>query len=312
MRSHRLPSAFAGGIFMFINGAGVHRISAGVMQMKCQWQEYIRLLPQWMRQEVDKQGHADLQELRLRCGQTPQLCFQNRCHWLPRAVVRDDLSFVINTASKFSPWAAETIADGFITAPGGHRIGICGAAVVSHGKVTGISAPTSLCIRVAREFTDIAVSLRNVRGSILMIGPPGSGKTTLLRDLVRQYADMEKGSVAVIDQRQELFPMSLGQACFATGKCADIISGCPKAEGIHMALRSMNPTWIAVDEITAGEDCDAMLHAGWCGVTLLATAHAGSVNDLKNRPAYRLLMEKKLFQNVVVLHRDKSWTMERL
>ena len=280
--------------------------------MKCLWQEYIRLLPQWMRQELDRLGRVDLQELRLRSGQAPQLCFQDKSHWLSRPVSQEDLSFVINTATQFSPWAAETVSQGFITASGGHRIGICGITTVSNGRIRGVSTPTSLCIRVARDFPNIAGRLRYVSGSVLIIGPPGSGKSTLMRDLVRQYADMEKGCVAVIDQRQELFPMVQGQACFSTGKCSDIISSCPKSEGIHMALRCMNPRWIAVDEITAVEDCDALLHAGWCGVTLLATAHAGSVYDLKSRPIYNRLVDMKLFENIVVLHRDKTWTIERL
>lgn len=280
--------------------------------MQCQWQEYLRLLPQWMRQDVDRLGRSNLQEIRMRIGQVPALCAQSGSQRLSRIVTREDIAFVINTASHFSPWAAETITEGFITGPGGHRVGIGGITTVCHGKVTGISSPTSVCIRVARDFSALSSRLRGLSGSVLLIGPPGSGKTTLLRDLIRQYADMENGSVSVIDQRQELFPLFMGQACFPTGRCADIISGCPLSEGIYMALRCLNPTWIAVDEITETRDCDALLHAGWCGVTLLATAHAGSVSDLRNRPIYRPLVEKGLFENVVVLHRDKSWTVERM
>ena len=54
------------------------------------------------------------------------------------------------------------------------------------------------------------------------------------------------------------------------------------------------------------------LQAAGCGVNLLATAHASSVQDLYRRPAYARLMEKNLFPTVLVMHRDKSYHWERL
>ena len=280
--------------------------------MRCAWQAYINLLPHWMRQEVDERGREELQELRLRLGQPPQLVFQQRIDTIPNTVIVQDIAFVINAASEYSPWAAGTVKQGFLTAPGGHRIGICGVCTVADGNISGITLPTSLCMRVARDFTGIAGKAAEVCGSVLIIGPPGSGKTTLLRDLIRAKADAGQGSVAVVDEREELFPLYKGQTCFLPGKQTDIISGCPKKDGIEAVLRSMNPEWIAVDEITAQADCDALLHAGWCGVNLLATAHAGSVQDLKTRLIYQTLISQKLFSTVLILRKDKSWTMERM
>jgi len=172
--------------------------------------------------------------------------------------------------------------------------------------------PTSLCIRVAKDFENIAKNTADISGSILIIGPPGSGKTTLLRDLIRQKSNTCLGSISVVDEREELFPLFKGQACFDAGRSTDILSGCSKSDGIEAVLRSMNPRWIAVDEITAQTDCEALLHAGWCGVNLLATAHAGSLRDLRSRPVYQPLIRCNLFQTVLILHRDKSWTMERI
>lgn len=278
--------------------------------MRCAWQAYLNLLPHWMRQEVDKQGRDGLQELRMRIGQPPELLFQRRCHRLDRQATKEDIGFIINVASEYSPWAAATVGQGFLTAQGGHRIGICGISTMSNGRMCGISQPTSLCIRVARDFTDI--SPRDTTESVLIIGPPGSGKTTLLRDLIRGKSNSGQGSVAVVDEREELFPIFKGQACFTAGARTDVLSGCPKVMGIEAVLRSMNPEWIAVDEITSQVDCEALLHAGWCGVKLLATAHAGSVLDLKTRPVYQPLIQNRLFSTILLLHRDKSWTMERM
>lgn len=280
--------------------------------MKCAWQAYINLLPHWMRQDVDKLGREGLQELRIRTGLKPELIFQNSTAILDKPATKTDMTFIINAASAYSPWAAGTVSQGFLTAAGGHRIGICGVCIVQNGKISGISTETSLCIRVARDFQKITGSAANVTSSVLIIGPPGSGKTTLLRDLIRCKSDAGQGSVAVVDEREELFPLWQGHACFPPGKRTDILSACPKAAGIEAVLRNMNPEWIAVDEITAKQDCEALLHAGWCGVNLMATAHAGSMQDLLSRPVYQPLITHKLFPTVLILRRDKSWTMERM
>jgi len=91
-----------------------------------------------------------------------------------------------------------------------------------------------------------------------------------------------------------------------------VLSGCGKAAGVEMLLRTMNPAVIAVDEITAASDCEALLHAGWCGVQLLATAHAGSRRELFTRPVYKPLIQSGLFQNLIIIQQDKSWTLERM
>lgn len=273
--------------------------------MRCAWKELLSILPTWMRHPVDELGRDTLQELRLRRGRYPELIRANGNTELPQAVSEEDLRYVVNTASRYSPWASETVARGYITAAGGHRIGLCGEAVLQECSVRGLRRVDSLCVRVARDICDIATGLQWNRGSILLIGPPGYGKTTLLRDLIRLRAKSE--TVAVVDERGELFPVEGG---FALGKRMDVLIGCPKPQGIEMLLRVMGPSTVAVDEITSEQDCDALLQAGWCGVSLLATAHAASVQDLMSRPVYRPLLRSGLFNTVVTLHRDKSWKAE--
>lgn len=265
-----------------------------------------------MRQEVDEQGRDSLQELRLRLGQPPELVRANGSAWIQRKAEPEDLSYCVNAASRYSPWNAETAAQGYLTAPGGHRIGICGDAVMQNGCMSGIRGISSLCIRVARDFPGIAEKAVKLAGSILILGRPGSGKTTLLRDLIRQRSEASQGSVAVVDERGELFPQAQGTSCFPTGRRTDILIGCRKARGIEMVLRAMGPSCIAVDEITAQEDCQALLQAGWCGVTLLATAHAGGKRDLFGRPVYRPLVESRLFETLLIMQPDKSWRIERM
>lgn len=275
--------------------------------MKCAWNALLAILPPRLRREVDGQGRENLEELHLRLDKPVELILGGTSRFLSAIAAREDIQFVVSTASRYSPWSAATASQGYITAPGGHRIGICGECVVQAGAVTGIRSANSLCIRVARSFPGIA---RNAlcHGSVLILGPPGVGKTTLLRDLIRLRS--ENGTaVAVVDERGEIFPTDTG---FDTGPRTDILTGCSKAQGVQMALRTMGPKCIAVDEITAPEDCQALLGAGWCGVELLATAHASGCADLRKRGVYRPLWESGLFEQGIVLGRDKSWRMERM
>lgn len=276
--------------------------------MRCAWKELLSILPPVIRSEVDKLGRADLRELRLRLDEPAELVLSGSSRWLNSAVTQEDLRYCVNIASRYSPWNSGTSAHGYITAPGGHRLGLCGEAVIHEGRMTGLREITSICIRVARDIPGIAVRGVSLYGSILIIGAPGWGKTTLLRDLIRQLSD--KGQhIAVVDERGELFPRESG---FRRGACTDVLNGCPKAEGIETVLRTMGPDCIAVDEITAREDCNALLRAAFCGVRLLATAHAGSLDELRQRSIYRPLLDAGFFTTIWILNPDKSYKVERM
>lgn len=79
-----------------------------------------------------------------------------------------------------------------------------------------------------------------------------------------------------------------------------------------MLLQTMGPSCIAVDEITAQEDTFALLQAANCGVRLLATAHGASISDFRQRSIYRPLIENGVFDILLVLRKDKTYTMERM
>jgi len=273
--------------------------------MLCAWEEYLRILPPNMRREVDKLGREELQELRLRVNKRPQLILFSGVRYLEQTVTREDLSFCINAASRYSPWAASTLAKGYLTAQGGHRIGICGNALCRDGCVTGFGEPDSLCIRAARDYPGISRKAQGLSGSLLILGAPCWGKTTLLRDLCRSLS--RRHTVCVVDERGEVFPEGLDR-----GESLDVLTGCPKPQGMDMLLRTMSPDYIALDEITAQEDCDALIRAAHCGVQLIATAHASSQEDLFRRSTYRPLAEHRIFQTVLLLKPDKTYTVERM
>lgn len=280
--------------------------------MTCMWKELLLLLPSRLRPEAEALGQARLQEIRLRLG-APAL-FQCRGQAVPsRAapVEPEDLAAAVAQASRFSAYAARSIARGYLTAPGGHRLGLCGRGVERGGEITGMQDLTSLCIRVAKDITGIGQALADAaRSSVLILGPPGAGKTTLLRDAVRCLG--RQTPVAVVDEREELFPCRGGRLSFLSGGQVDVLSGWPKAQGMEALLRAMGPGWIAVDEITSAEDCAAMERCSYCGVRFLATAHAVSPEDLKRRPVYRQLLECGLFQYYALLDSRQQYTMGRL
>lgn len=280
--------------------------------MKCAWDAYLRILPPGIREEVDRIGRDTLLELRLRTGRPPELVMIRGSCFLQHTITEADMEFCVNTASKYSPWSAATVSDGYITAPGGHRIGICGDTLMQNGKISTVRYVTSLCIRVARDFQGIAHQSCRIFGSTLIIGRPGSGKTTLLRDFIRQKSNHEHCCVGVVDERLELFPMCDQKFCFSPGLRTEVISGCSKSAGIGILIRTMNPQWVAVDEITAAEDCQALIQACFCGVTIMATAHAENMSDFAKRLVYRPLIESGVFQNYIVMQQDRSWKIEEL
>lgn len=284
--------------------------------MICYWRELLDLLPPWLREPADT-GEQDkhLREIRLRVGQTPQfITGAGERYPTCRRIGPEDLAFTVNLVSRFSPYAAIGMAKGYLTARGGHRVGLCGTAVVQNGKITAIKELNSLCVRVARDMPGLASSLvgRLGSGSVLLLGPPGSGKTTLLRDLIRQISEFRRQTISVVDERGEIFPVVSGRHQFQTGSRTDVLTGCGKQEGMELVLRAMGPAWIAVDEITCLEDCTVMEQCGCCGAQFLATAHAGGLEDLHRRPVYKRLLATGMFTEAVVLRPDQTFTMERL
>lgn len=280
--------------------------------MICRWDKLLEILPQHYRMEVDRLGRGIAQELRLRRNQKAQMVTAKGCIHLSVTVTQQDISQIIQFSCRYSPWSSASSAKGFVTAPGAHRVGFAGEAVIKDGQVTGFREITSLCIRIAADFPGIGEKATNLEGNLLILGPPGWGKTTLLRDVARQIANREGETVCVVDQREELFPFADGGFCFPLGQHMDVLRGCDKATGLEIALRSMSPTCIAVDEVTANEDCISLLQACWCGVRILATVHASSVRDLLHRELYRPLVETGLFSRALILQKDKSWVIERV
>ena len=246
---------------------------------------------------------------RLRSGRKPSVIMPDNEIELGNGIIQGrQLYDVIEIATGASFHScADTIKSGFVTASGGHRIGICGTAVVSSDSVSGIRNISSLNIRIAKEIKTAAGSfigkLRDDAGgycSVLIAAYPGGGKTTALRDLVRRISD-DGIRCSIADERSEIAAVKNGVPQLDVGRCSDIMDRAPRAEAVMMLLRCMSPQVIAMDEITAKGDTEALISCAQCGVKVFATAHAGSIRELKDKKIYKDLMDSGVFERVVLI-----------
>lgn len=285
------------------------------------YQQAVGVLPTRLRQRaltlsLENQGRAE--ELRLRAGRPLSVVLPEGERALSGPPVEPkELDQVVEIASRASVHAVmDQVRRGYLTVEGGHRIGLCGTAVVREGEIHSIRQLSSLNLRVARQVQGTAAPVLEGLcpggrlASTLILAPPGLGKTTLLRDLIRMVSNGENcipQRVSVADERGEVAALHNGLAQLDVGARTDVVEGCPKAQGLMLLLRAMDPQVLAVDEITAPEDVSALRTAAGCGVTLLATAHGEGRADLEQRALYRPLLEERIFHKLVRIR----WTGER-
>lgn len=269
---------------------------------------------------------AQAEELRLRAGRPLAVLLPTGELPLEAEVEPEELETLCDIATEFSRYAAaETIREGFLPVRGGFRIGLCGTAVMKDGMNTNLKNLSSAVIRIARERKGVAehIAPRLFQGggfiNTLILSSPGGGKTTLLRDLIRCLseggADRPPQRISLIDERGEVAVVYRGAPQMDVGPRTDVLDACPKALGIPMVLRAMNPQIIAVDEITLREDLTAMSMAVGCGVGLLATIHAAGVPELLRKPLYRQLLENQVFRLAVrILQKEngRAYELEEL
>lgn len=275
----------------------------------------LHCFPAFLRSETDKlslQQQEKIEEYRLRVGHPPSILLDGKELLLNcRTVTGIMLEEILLQATGQAVYSAkEMLKNGYLTLAGGHRLGICGTAVYKEEEITFLKEVSSLNLRIASDRPGFAAAAANYLwlhpDSALIIGQPGAGKTTFLRDLIRLLSQRFHHRISICDERMELAACKNGIPQFDIGPCSDVISGARKDQGIEMLLRTMNPQWIAVDEITAERDIEAMVKASYCGVRLLATAHASGISELSTRPLYHQLIQTGIFRTVVVILKTRE------
>lgn len=266
---------------------------------------------------LDPYTRQNLEEIRIYKNKEVQVFAAGRRIQLTGRIGGSDINNILNNLMKFSYYAyEEDIAKGFITIDGGHRVGICGKAVVEKGKVTLLREISSLNIRHAKEIIGCSDTLMQhvldtEINNILIVSPPGCGKTTLLRDIARNLS-LKSYKVAICDERSEIAGMHGGVSSYHFGPMVDILDGCPKAEGMMMLVRSMSPDVIITDEIGRPEDLNAIKTCINCGVRLITSIHGNDMEDIE-RSAIHPAIKAGVFSKIIFLtDRPKVGTVKEV
>lgn len=234
----------------------------------------------------------------------------------------DELRESFNRICGYSIHAHQSsINGGFVTMKGGHRAGVVGTAVCDRDdNIVSIKDVSSLNIRIAREIKSCAEGLadklfKGAAKSLIIAGPPASGKTTVLRDLIRILAGGDEKfnyKVAVIDEREEIASMCGGAVLNDLGINCDILNSYPKKKAVMLAVKTMSPQIIALDEVATDEEITAIEQAVNSGVRFILTLHAASFDELVTRPQVERLINTYSFDNVCLLCAGKVCTIKQI
>lgn len=297
------------------------------------------LFPVHIKEKIESDGWSEgLEEIRIRVGQPIEFEYADETRYLLSEGARvcicskekikaaggvcyrmtgADIAEMLSYISEYSLYAyQEELRQGYITIRGGHRIGIAGEVAKDREGIVSIKYISFLNIRVAHEKKGCAdkilpyIKTENSIYNTLLVSKPGAGKTTCLRDCIRSLAEGENENVGikvcVVDERSEIAACHLGVPQNDLGERTDVLSGCAKAEGMMLMLRSMSPQVLAVDELGGKEDFSAVEQAAYSGVRILGTVHADTMEELWEKPYLKKWMKRGIFERFVLIGRGQS------
>lgn len=292
----------------------------------------LKMFPEEIRKRIVKipEWFEQVQEIRLRTGGPLLIQYGNReffvrsdggglcreqreAYLVSQKQVRETLEHM----ASYSLYAfEEEIRQGYLTIPGGHRIGIAGKTIVQSGEIRSMKFLSFLNIRLAHEVLGCADEVlpylfdhdhqgKRKLYNAMILSPPRCGKTTLLRDLVRQISDgssqIEGMTVGLVDERSEIASCYQGVPQNDVGIRTDVLDACPKAHGMMMLIRTMAPQVVAVDEIGSRMDMEAVEYAMNCGCRVIATVHGNGMEDIRKKPVLDRMIQEKWFDRYLIL-----------
>ena len=272
-------------------------------------EKLIACFPLQLTDAIRRCGASCAEEVRLHRGRICTVTCGGQNYPTNIILGENDINDILHRMCGGSLYAfRHTINNGYLSLEDGIRVGICGSAAMDAEEIIGINEITGLIIRIphrhrvnASPVLEELDRLGGMRG-ILIYAPPGVGKTTLLRTVAIEAASGTNAKrTVVVDTREEL-----GYTLEGTRLTLDVLIGYPREKGIEIAVRSLGAQLIICDEIGGSQDARAILSAANCGVPLVASAHADSVEELLRRPSLQLLHRAEVFGAYVGIKRDPS------
>ncbi len=288
-------------------------------------------LPSWLAEPLSRMSAekaAQIHELRLKTGASPiatsagkqtllcDLLGENgislrgnsvslrgtACNHLSEKITQEQLENVFFHLCGGSVHSYENeLGHGFFTLQGGHRVGVGGKYLLRTDVLSENGQPrwqlqqaTSLNLRIARrKILAIPPALLTLLGTrftgIVILGEPDSGKTTVLRSIITQLT-AQKRTVVVIDEREELA---------VTG--VDMLSGMEKSCAVQLALRTLSPEIIVLDEVGTLAELTALEQGFFGGVDFIASLHAGSFAEAERKPQFQYLQSHGMLRAAALL-----------
>ena len=269
-----------------------------------EYYQAVQELPSWLARPLQNAPSATVEkihEIRLRLGCPPLFTIQGKIcppvqitqEWKNLQEMRltplqmEEILFTLCDGSVHTHQAE--IARGYVTCSTGCRAGLGGRFLNDPEQGTVLQELTSIDLRIAREKqvelpAELLSALQGHFVGMLLAGEPASGKTTLLRSIARELV-RQRRMVSVIDERRELFAGSL------QGEALDVISGLPKGQAVQMALRTLAPQVILLDELGGMDEVHSLEQGFFGGVDFIATLHAAAPEEATMRPQVKYLVD---------------------
>ena len=228
-------------------------------------------LPRRIRQilQLEILDFRNLQEIRLRIGKPLLFIYEGSEHRpkKPYIVTKEDLRETLEYISHYSLYAYEQdMKQGFITIEGGHRVGMTGQAIMENGKVKNLKHISSMNVRICHE----------VPGCADNIFPYITGRKKLYHTLI-------------------VSPPRCGKTTLLRDVIRQISDGNDYVEGMSVGVVDER------SEIGGKADYYALEYAMHCGCKMLATVHAGSMEELRQRPLFSQMIAERRFERYIVL-----------
>lgn len=268
-----------------------------------------------------------IEEIRLRTNKKIAIKYGQEVIFIEYIVTQEDILETFEKICENSVYSyKKQICEGFITIKGGNRVGITGSAVMENEKIVNIDYISSLNFRISREkygcSKEILKYILDIENktifNTLIVSPPGGGKTTILKDLIRNIStgipefNFKAKTCGVVDERGEISAMYRGIAQNDLGDLTDVIENIPKSLGMKMVIRSMAPSIIFCDEIGSKEDVEAICYAVCSGVKGVFTAHANTMEELKNNVEINKLLNNHFIQRVIILDSNQKGKIKEI